>query len=226
MSCSVGLSINRGTWPRSYKPWVHFQTQNKKQWLAGCGHKSASSQSLRFFFSLRLCSSFITSRPGWSQLYAASRSSPMLRTPGLDSTAGKWRLVRRGRSWLSLPHSPLYIREEDVQFTLHVAPDQIAHRVAVWPGAVWSIACAGPEVGDRGSRSPLKIHSKYRVSYKYWPGSPKKSQGYQASIKCWAIIGTPAKCHFNGVSLAGKWWSAYSGIWILPRLINLKKRHC
>ena len=28
--------------------WVHSQTQNKAQWLAACGHVSASSQSLRF----------------------------------------------------------------------------------------------------------------------------------------------------------------------------------
>ena len=32
--------------------------------LAACGHVSASSQSLHFILSLRLYSSFITSRPG------------------------------------------------------------------------------------------------------------------------------------------------------------------
>ena len=52
------------TRPRGYKTRVHSQTQNKAQWLAACGHVSASSQSLRFILSLRLCSSFITSRPG------------------------------------------------------------------------------------------------------------------------------------------------------------------
>ena len=46
-------------------------------------------------------------------------------------------------------------------------------------------------------------------------GSPEKSQSYQASIPCWAIIGPPAKRHLNGVSLAGRWWPAYSGTWIL-----------
>ena len=51
------------TWPRGYKAWVHSQTQNKAQWLAVCGHVSASSQSLRFILSLSLYSSFITSRP-------------------------------------------------------------------------------------------------------------------------------------------------------------------
>ena len=52
------------SWPRGYKTWVHAQTQNKAQWLAVCGHVSASSQSLRFILSLRMNSSFITSRPG------------------------------------------------------------------------------------------------------------------------------------------------------------------
>ena len=47
------------TWPRGYKTWVQSQTQNKTQWLAACGHVSASSQSLRFILSL----SFITSKP-------------------------------------------------------------------------------------------------------------------------------------------------------------------
>ena len=45
--------------------------------------------------------------------------------------------------------------------------------------------------------------------------SPEKAQGYQARIQCWAIIGTPAKRHLNGVSLAGQCWPAYCGIWIL-----------
>ena len=51
------------SWPQGYKAWVHSQTQNKAQWLADCGHVSAISQSLRFILSLRMNSSFITSRP-------------------------------------------------------------------------------------------------------------------------------------------------------------------
>ena len=31
----------------------------------------------------------------------------------------------------------------------------------------------------------------------------------------------PAKCHLNGASLTGRWWSAYTGIWILPPLISI-----
>ena len=55
------------TWPRGYKAWVQAQTQNKAQWLAACRHVhvSASSQSLCFISSLRMNSSFITSRPGF-----------------------------------------------------------------------------------------------------------------------------------------------------------------
>ena len=40
--------------PRGYKTWVQSQTQNKAQWLAACGHVSASRQSLRFILSICL----------------------------------------------------------------------------------------------------------------------------------------------------------------------------
>ena len=33
----------------------------------------------------------------------------------------------------------------------------------------------------------------------------KKSQSFQASIQCWAIIGTPAKRHF--IKMAFHWWA-------------------
>ena len=46
---------------------------------------------------------------------------------------------------------------------------------------------------------------------------------YQSSIQCWAIIGTSAKRHLNGVSLAGRGWLAFSGIWT-PPLINFKNK--
>ena len=45
---------------------------------------------------------------------------------------------------------------------------------------------------------------------------PLKSLSYQASFQFWAIIGTAAKRQLNGVSLAGRRWPAYSGIWIIP----------
>ena len=49
-----------------------YQTQNKAQRLAAFGHVSASSQSLRFILSLRMTSSFITSRPGVLQISTIS----------------------------------------------------------------------------------------------------------------------------------------------------------
>ena len=57
--------------------------------------------------------------------------------------------------------------------------------------------------GDRGSGPPLKNHKNIVFPSNFDP-DPLKSQSYQASIQCWAIIGTPAKRHFNGVSLAGR----------------------
>ena len=55
--------------------------------------------------------------------------------------------------------------------------------------------------GDRGPDPPEKLQ-KYRISSQYWTGSPEIY--YQASIQRWAIIGTPSKTAFKGVSLAGR----------------------
>ena len=77
-----------------------------------------------------------------------------------------------------------------------------------------SLYMCGSRGGDGGSGPPppVKKSQKYRVSKQYWFGSPEKSQSFQASIQCWANIGTPARRHLNGVSLVGRWWPAYSGI--------------
>ena len=72
MSHILGFLMTR---PRGYKTWVQSQTQNKAQWLAACGHKSTSSQSLRFVLSLRMNSSFITSRPVKPERSRSYRSS-------------------------------------------------------------------------------------------------------------------------------------------------------
>ena len=82
----------------------------------------------------------------------------------------------------------------------------------------WSRMCGSRE-GDRGSGPPppwkiLKI--KGFLAIQVW--IPWKSQSYQAMIECWVIIGTPAKRHLNGVSLAGRWWPR------LYPLIKWKKR--
>ena len=82
--------------------------------------------------------------------------------------------------------------------------------------------CADPE-GEAGGRdTPWKITNIWgSLAILVW--IPLKSQSYQSSIQCWAIIGPVAKRHLNGVSLAGRWWPAHSGICILPPLIKLNK---
>ena len=64
--------------------------------------------------------------------------------------------------------------------------------------------CGARGVGGTGGPDPPGKITKYRVSEQYWSGSPEKSQGNQANIQCWAINGTLAKRHLNGVSLASR----------------------
>ena len=87
---------------------------------------------------------------------------------------------------------------------------------------MWGFRGGGGGGGGRGSGPPEKI-PKYRGFSHSCLDPLKKSQKYQASIQCWAIISTSAKRHLNGVLLAGRWWPAYSGIWIIPPIIYLKK---
>ena len=56
--------------------------------------------------------------------------------------------------------------------------------------------CADPEGGGAGGPDPppLKNHKNIGFSSNTGPDS-LKNRGYQASIQCWAIIGTPAKRH-------------------------------
>ena len=82
---------------------------------------------------------------------------------------------------------------------------------------------ADPE-GGRGGLTPpppLKNHKNIGLLSKTGPDLLKKSQSYRASFQCWAIIGTPAERHWNGVSLADRWWPAFSGTWITSS--NTKK---
>ena len=67
-------------------------------------------------------------------------------------------------------------------------------------------------VGDRWSGPPpppppLKKSQNIGFLSKTVQDPLKNQQSYQASIQFWAIIGTPAKCHLNGVLLAGRWWA-------------------
>ena len=62
--------------------------------------------------------------------------------------------------------------------------------------------CADPG-GETGSADPLKNHKNKGFLSIAGP-DPLTSQSYYFSIRCWAIIGTPAKHHLNGVPLAGR----------------------
>ena len=71
----------------------------------------------------------------------------------------------------------------------------------------------GTRAGTGGPDPPEKSQ-KYGVSYQYW----SRSQSYQASIQCWAIIGPPAKRNLNGDD-----GPRFSAIWILSPLIKENK---
>ena len=51
-------------------------------------------------------------------------------------------------------------------------------------------------------------------------GPDPNHKATKPDFQCWVVIGSPAKRHFNGVSLAGRIRPAYSGILILFPLIN------
>ena len=57
--------------PRGYKTWVHSQTQNIAQWLAACGHVSASNHSFLIFVlsSSSSSSSHCSSSLGWPGIF-------------------------------------------------------------------------------------------------------------------------------------------------------------
>ena len=69
--------------------------------------------------------------------------------------------------------------------------------------------------GSRGGTGgldppPLKNHNHIGFPSNTGPDPLKKSQGYQANIRCWAINGTTVKRHLNGVC-----WRADVG----PRMV-------
>ena len=84
-----------------------------------------------------------------------------------------------------------------------------------------SLAMGGSRGGDRGSGPPLKNHKHLGFPSNTGP-DPLKS--YQARIQCRVINGMTTKRHLNGILLAGRWWPALSGIWIISPLLNLKKQ--
>ena len=78
---------------------------------------------------------------------------------------------------------------------------------------------------DRGSGPPVKNHKNIGFLSNTGP-DPLKNHSCLASIQCWAIIGMPAKCHLNGVSLAGRWWVENGGLIVVfgPSLPSSTKR--
>ena len=84
----------------------------------------------------------------------------------------------------------------------------------------------GGSTWGQGVRTPLKNLKKYIGFHSNTgrSGFPEIAQGYKSSIQCWAIIGTPAKRHLNGVSLAGRWWPSFSSIYMLSPFIKKKKK--
>ena len=58
------------------------------------------------------------------------------------------------------------------------------------------MACADPEGGGQGVRTPLKNHKNIGFLSNTGPDPLKKTQRYQARFQYWAIIGPPAKRKF------------------------------
>ena len=75
--------------------------------------------------------------------------------------------------------------------------------------------------GGQDLPPPLKNHKNKGF---FSNTGPDPLKNHKASIQCWAIIGSPAKRHLNGVSLAGRCWPIYSDIWIINPLINQKQK--
>ena len=76
-------------------------------------------------------------------------------------------------------------------------------------------------MGGTGGPDPLPLKNhKYLGFLSNTDQNPLEITKLPSQIQCWAIIATPAKRHLNGVSLAGQQLPAYSGVWILPPIIN------
>ena len=69
--------------------------------------------------------------------------------------------------------------------------------------------------GTGGPDPPPRKSQKYRFFSNTGP-DPLKIVKLPSQLSILAKIGTPAKRHLNGGSLAGRRWPANSGIWIFP----------
>ena len=61
---------------------------------------------------------------------------------------------------------------------------------------IHALSMGGSRNGERGPATPLENHKNIGFL-------SNTGQENQASIQFWAIIGPPANCHLNGISLAG-----------------------
>ena len=64
--------------------------------------------------------------------------------------------------------------------------------------------CGSGGGGGQGVRTPPRKSQKNIGFLAILVPIPLKSLSYKASFQFWAIIGTAAKRHLNGVSLAGR----------------------
>ena len=71
--------------------------------------------------------------------------------------------------------------------------------------------------GEQGVRTPPPLKNQKDIGFlsNTGPDPLKNHKDTNPAFNVGAIIGTPAKRHLNGVSLAGPWWPNFSGIWIL-----------
>ena len=79
----------------------------------------------------------------------------------------------------------------------------ILQKGAQWPYIEAGVNMCGSRGGTGGPDPTWKI-TKIKGSLTILVRIPLKSQSYQSSIHCWAIIGPPAKRHLKGVSLTGR----------------------
>ena len=71
--------------------------------------------------------------------------------------------------------------------------------IAAWADREWGIEGPDPPTPEKSENIVFFCNTCLD------PLKNEKSQNYQASIQCWAIIYPAAKRHFDGVSLAGRW---------------------
>ena len=112
---------------------------------------------------------------------------------------------------------------DNIHQTKRKAPSWTPPHIALRMAKLFRFMCGSRE-GWTWVRTPSEKNHKYiGFPSNTGPDPLKKSQSYQASIQYWAIISPLAKRHLNGVLLAGRWWSDFSGIWI-HKSTTTKKR--